>query len=152
MGLDRQGNYLIRSWAQPDPPSVLWVNASFTEGTCTVPAVVAEAEGGFYPLATTDIVVAINRLADAGDFFLHSAAVSDRGQGYLFVGPSGSGKSTMADLWASVPESVLLGEDQNAVCRRDGRFWVFGEARSRPWSAVVERSWWVSYPAPLLST
>lgn len=135
IGLSSDGSYLLRGWAQPGPPCVAQINRTFRRGTVWVPERLARAPGGFYPLATIDIIVFLNWLAATGDVIVHSAGVSDRGKGYLFVGPSGAGKSTMAGLWLDVAGARVLSEDQTILLWRHRKIWAYGG----PWHTDAAR-------------
>ncbi|MBO7585232.1 MAG: hypothetical protein J6T09_06135 [Bacteroidales bacterium] len=62
----------------------------------------------------------------------HSAVVSYRGKGYMFLGRSGTGKSTHASLWRRYIEGTELMNDDNPAVRirPDGTAMVYGT----PWS------------------
>lgn len=65
--------------------------------------------------------------ADKGTALFHSAVVSHRGKGYMFLGKSGTGKSTHARLWLQHIDGTELMNDDNPIVR-DGI--VYGS----PWS------------------
>lgn len=61
----------------------------------------------------------------------HSAVVTYKDRGYMFLGKSGTGKSTHARLWlAHVDGTELLNDDNPVVCLRQDGAWVYGS----PWS------------------
>jgi hypothetical protein len=59
------------------------------------------------------------RLLDIGGVLLHSAAVVDNGQVYVFHGRSGAGKSTLSQLAAASGRTVLS-DDLNTLIREAG--------------------------------
>lgn len=61
----------------------------------------------------------------------HSAVVTYKNRGYMFLGKSGTGKSTHARLWlAHIEGTELLNDDNPVVCLRQDGAWVYGS----PWS------------------
>ena len=55
--------------------------------------------------------------AGLGTALFHSAVVSYKGRGYMFLGKSGTGKSTHARLWLKYVAGVELMNDDNPVVR-----------------------------------
>lgn len=69
--------------------------------------------------------------AGQGVVLFHSAVVTCKDRGYMFLGKSGTGKSTHARLWlAHVEESDLLNDDNPVVRLQADGAWVYGS----PWS------------------
>lgn len=61
----------------------------------------------------------------------HSAVVTYKDHGYMFLGKSGTGKSTHARLWLKyISGTELLNDDNPVVCLRQDGAWVYGS----PWS------------------
>jgi hypothetical protein len=76
--------------------------------------------------------------------FFHSAVVSYKGRGYMFLGKSGTGKSTHARLWLQHIEGAELVNDDNPVVRikDNGKVYVYGS----PWSGKTPCYRNVQYP------
>ena len=68
------------------------------------------------------------KIISKGAFFLHSAALSVDGYGFMFTGPCGAGKSTHATLWRKYfKENVISVNDDKPVIRIiDGTPFVCG--------------------------
>ena len=64
-------------------------------------------------------VVVAYRLLEEGGALLHSAAVIDNDEAFVFVGQSGAGKSTISKISLESGREVLS-DDMNALFRRDG--------------------------------
>jgi hypothetical protein len=80
-------------------------------------------------------------LATAGKdtLLLHAVAVSQEGNGYIFLGPCGAGKSTHARLWLKHIEGTELVNDDHPVVRN-------GVVYGSPWSPITPCYRNVSYP------
>lgn len=63
-----------------------------------------------------------------GAFFLHSAALSVDGEGFVFTGPCGAGKSTHASLWRKYfgDKVISVNDDKPAVRIIDGTPYICG--------------------------
>jgi hypothetical protein len=80
-----------------------------------------------YPL---DELLGIQILAGLGGLEVHACGIAATGLGgLLFSGVSGSGKTTTARIWQQAGAGSLLSDERVAVCRRAGRFWLYGT----PW-------------------
>jgi len=99
---------------------------------------ICQPHGVLYPFDSFLRLIYSFYLIKENGFFLHSAAVERRDNGYVFFGPSGSGKSTVAALSA---ECCL--NDELAVIKKTGAtyrvfgtpYWT-GENRSVPLRAL----------------
>ncbi len=76
-------------------------------------------------------------LAEGRGLMVHACGIDDGGRGYLFAGNSGEGKSTLAMLWKD--DAVILNDDRIALCRREGRFWLFGTPWHGDYTSVSQR-------------
>lgn len=104
------------------------------------------ATGSSFKMAIDNALMILFSMATAekGTALFHSAVVSLKGRGYMFLGKSGTGKSTHASLWVKNVKGAELVNDDNPVVRvmDDGRAVVFGS----PWSGKTPCYRNVSYP------
>lgn len=84
-------------------------------------------------------------LPSYGAFLFHSAALSYRGEGYLFSAPSGTGKTTHLRLWMRMlkGEPQIVNGDKPILKKTDGGFVVCGT----PWSG--KEGWQNNVCAPV---
>lgn len=82
--------------------------------------------------------------APLNTLFFHSAVISYKGRGYMFLGKSGTGKSTHARLWLQHIKGTELVNDDNPVVRinDEGEVFVYGS----PWSGKTPCYRNVNYP------
>ena len=73
--------------------------------------------------------------AGLGTALFHSAVVSYKGRGYMFLGKSGTGKSTHARLWLKYVAGVELMNDDNPVVR------FYDDADGKPGAIVYGSPW-----------
>ena len=75
----------------------------------------------------------INLLSQGQGLLVHGLAVSDRGEGMLFIGHSGAGKSTLAKLYEPHHDVSVLGDERVILTRDGGQFWLSGT----PWPGTA---------------
>jgi len=131
--LDGNDDFVFVSPRQ-SPPKLVYVDKDFQKGVIAFDFS-STKDKAIYPLASIDIRILINWLANCGDLVLHAAGAAVDGEGYCFIGPSGVGKSTLAADLIKQGEVTLLGEDQVVLRRIAGKFWVFGT----PWHEYEDR-------------
>lgn len=73
--------------------------------------------------------------AGLGTALFHSAVVSYKGRGYMFLGKSGTGKSTHARLWLKHIEGSELMNDDNPVVR------FYDDVDGKPGAVVYGSPW-----------
>ncbi len=71
----------------------------------------------------------ITLLSHGRGVMLHGLAVSDQGEGLLFIGRSGAGKTTLASLYKPHEGVSILGDERVVVTQFGGQFWLSGT----PW-------------------
>ena len=131
--LDGNDDFVFVSPRQ-SPPKLVYVDKNFQKGVIAFDFSSVKGEE-IYPLASIDIRIMVNWLANSGDLVLHAAGVAIDGEGYCFIGPSGAGKSTLATDLAAQGEVTILGEDQVVLRNIAGQFWIFGT----PWHEHEDR-------------
>jgi len=131
--LDRNNDFVFVSPRQ-SPPKLVYVDKNFQKGVIAFDFSSVKGKE-IYPLASIDIRIMVNWLANSGDLVLHAAGVSVDGDGYCFIGPSGAGKSTLATDLAAQGDVTILGEDQVVLRYIAGQFWIFGT----PWHEHEDR-------------
>lgn len=97
-----------------------------------------------YTINDSLIVMYSFSTAPLSTLFFHSAVVSYKGQGYLFLGKSGTGKSTHAQLWLKHIEGAELVNDDKPIVRiwDNGNIIVYGS----PWSGKTPCYRQINYP------
>lgn len=70
-----------------------------------------------------------NLLSQGRGVMLHGLAVSDQGEGLLFIGESGAGKTTLANLYKPHKGVSILSDERVVVTQIGGQFWLSGT----PW-------------------
>lgn len=131
--LDENDDFVFVSPRQ-SPPKLVYVDKNFQKGLIAFDFSSVKGKT-IYPLASIDIRIMVNWLANSGDLVLHAAGVAVDGDGYCFIGPSGAGKSTLADDLIRQGGVTLLGEDQVVLRYIAGQFWIFGT----PWHEHEDR-------------
>jgi len=88
-----------------------------------------------YALDNALMVLYALATAGLGTALFHSAVVSYKGRGYMFLGKSGTGKSTHARLWLKHIEGSELMNDDNPVVR------FYDDADGKPGAIVYGSPW-----------
>ncbi|HOR18922.1 MAG TPA: hypothetical protein PLE10_03720 [Brevefilum sp.] len=131
--LDEKGDFVFVSPRQ-SPPKLVYIENNFHKGVIAFDFSLVKGKE-IYPLASIDIRIAVNWLANFGDLVLHAAGVIVESQGLCFIGSSGAGKSTLVTHIAGQTGTTIMGEDQVILRYLSGQFWIFGT----PWHEHEDR-------------
>lgn len=127
------GKYIISLVAPalgPVPYQIAVMDHAFTSGDIYVADAEYTGKEQVDPLLYPfDEVLLVNLLAQGRGIEVHACGVELDGQALLFLGPSGSGKSTLAELWKTVPQATILGDDRIIIRCVEGQPLAYGT----PW-------------------
>lgn len=106
------------------------INNDYSEGTIFMSKDSRETYPLAYPL---EELIFIKLLSRRSSFILHSCAMGDGQNGYIFSGVSGAGKSTISKLIESGGKLRIMSDDRAIISRRGDSFIICGT----PWHGTV---------------
>ncbi len=113
--------YMISTWSFIGK-AFLPVKFHFTPGEKQITVYASVDDGSIHPFGYPAGALLIYLLSSlSGSILIHSSAIEDQGNGYLFTGISGMGKSTMADIWKA--SGARLIHDDRTMVRRVNDCW-----------------------------
>ncbi len=117
------------------PYCIAVINKDFTKGEIYLSDTAVPKECGApnplnYPL---DELLMLSILSKGHGIILHSACISDEGEGMLFTGTSGAGKSTISEIWRGKDGVNVLTDERVIIKKEKGRFYAYGT----PWHGTA---------------
>ncbi|MBR7160000.1 MAG: hypothetical protein IKD20_03075 [Clostridia bacterium] len=132
-GYSKRGDYVLYDVLEDSGEVTSFIEISSDLTCANITCIDLEPIGGapidvrcFNMIGEVVRIVACHR----GYVFLHSSAISYRGEAVLVSAPSGTGKSTHASMWVEHKGAIILNDDCPMILPVEDGFRVYGN----PWS------------------